>query len=238
MAVPVCRAAVSGRGRVFPVRGDLMDGPIRVLIVDDHPVIRRGLREIVTEDPDIVVGGEASSSGEAIRAVTGERYDVVLLDITMPGRNGLETLRDIKAVRPDLPVLMLSMHPEDQYALRALKSGAAGYLTKDSAPEELIGAIRKVTGGGRYITGSLAERLADEVGGGMDGKREPHELLSDREFLVLVEIARGKSISAIADDLSLSVKTISTYRTRILDKLGHSSTADLVRYALEHELIN
>lgn len=214
-----------------------MAGQINVLIVDDHPVIRRGLREIVTEDPQIIVGGEAASSGEALQALTSQSFDVVLLDITMPGRTGLEALRDIKAVRPHLPVLMLSMHPEDQYALRALKSGAAGYLTKDSAPEELIGAIRKVNRGGRYITGSLAERLADEVGSSMDGIRKPHELLSDREFLVLLEIARGKSISAIAHDLSLSVKTVSTYRTRILSKLGYTSTADLVRYALEHGLI-
>lgn len=211
--------------------------PIRVLIVDDHPVIRRGLREILSEEEGMEVGGEGSNAAEALRMVQSGPWDVVLLDITMPGRNGLEALRDIKAVRPELPVLMLSIHPEDQYAIRALKAGASGYLTKESAPEELVGAIRKVIRGGRYITVSLAERLADEVGGASDKSRKPHELLSDREFQVLVEIGRGKSITAIAEELSLSVKTVSTYRTRILEKLGGSGTADLVRYALEHQLI-
>lgn len=210
--------------------------PIRVLIVDDHPVIRRGLREILSEEEGLEVGGEGSTAAEALQLVQGQHWDVVLLDITMPGRNGLEALRDIKAFRPELPVLMLSIHPEDQYAIRALKAGAAGYLTKESAPEELVRAIRKVVRGGRYITASLAERLAEEVGAPADRSRLPHELLSDREFQVLLELVRGKSVTAIAQELSLSVKTVSTYRTRILEKFGAHSTAELVRYAVEHKL--
>lgn len=212
-----------------------MTAKLAILIVDDHPVIRRGLREILDEEPDLEVVMEASTAAEAVTAVQRHPLDVVLMDITMPGRNGLEGLRDIKAVRPDLPVLMLSMHPEDQYAIRSLKAGASGYLTKESAPEELVQAIHKVTEGGRYITASLAERLALEVGGGRS--QLPHESLSDREFHVLKELARGQSLTAIAEELSLSIKTVSTYRTRLLEKLGATSTADLVRYALEHKLL-
>lgn len=209
---------------------------IRVTVADDHPVIRRGLKEILSEQEDIVIAGEAASAAQVLELVRKEPCDVVLLDITMPGRSGLEALRDIRQEFPKLPVLMLSIHPEDQYALRSLKAGASGYLTKESAPEELLKAIHKVVQGGRYVSSSLAERLAVEFGG--QGGREPHELLSDREFEVLCMIGRGKPVSQIADEMSLSVKTVSTYRTRILEKLTLEHTADLIRYALEHHLVD
>ena len=207
---------------------------IRVLIVDDHPIIRRGLRDIVADEPGLEPAGEASTGAEALDAVRRQLPGCVLMDITMPGRTGLETLHDLKAEFPRLPVLMLSMHPEDQYALRALKGGADGYLTKESAPEELVGAIRKVVAGGRYVSASLAERLAAEIGG--HACKPPHEALSDREYQVLREIGRGKPVSQIAAEMSLSVKTVSTYRTRILEKMNLQHTADLIRYALENGL--
>jgi DNA-binding NarL/FixJ family response regulator len=210
---------------------------IRVLIADDHPVIRRGLRDILAESPGLVVGGEAANAAEAIAEARTGSYDVVLLDITMPGRSGIDALRDLKQDFPALPVLMLSIHPEDQYALRALKAGASGYLSKESAPEELVSAIQKVVAGGRYITASLAERLAVEFGGRAAGQA-PHEVLSDREYEVLCHIGRGKTVSQIAEEMSLSVKTISTYRTRILEKLGMEHTADLIRYAIEQKLVD
>jgi two-component system, NarL family, invasion response regulator UvrY len=207
---------------------------IRVLIADDHPLIRRGLREIVSEQNEMEVGGEAGNAPEVLDLVRKQQWDVVLLDITMPGRSGLEALRDIKIEKPELPVLMLSIHPEDQYALRALRAGASGYLTKESAPEELVRAIQKVVKGGKYVSVSLAERLADELGG---GGKAPHELLSDREYEVLCGLGRWKTVSQLADEMSLSVKTISTYRTRILEKLHLQTTADLIRYAQEHNLV-
>ena len=209
---------------------------IRVLITDDHPVIRRGLREILSERDDMEVGGEASNAAEALALVQKGKWDVVLMDITMPGRSGLDALRDIKELRPQLPVLLLSIHPEDQYALRALKAGASGYLTKESAPEELVNAILKVVAGGRYVSASFAERLAEEVGG--HGGRLPHETLSDREYEVLCHIGRGKSVSQIAQEMSLSVKTVSTYRTRLLEKLNLATTPEIMRYAIDHNLVD
>ena len=208
---------------------------IRVLIADDHPIIRRGLREIVSAEADLEVAGEAGNAVEALTALRGGGFDVVLMDITMPGRSGLEALKDIRVEFPALPVLMLSIHPEDQYAVRALKAGASGYLTKESAPEELVGAIQRVVRGGRYVSGALAERLAAEIGGA-ERPDEAHAALSDREFEVLVLIGRGRGVSQIAADLCLSVKTVSTYRTRILEKLGLESTADLIRYVIEKGL--
>ncbi|MBX7246343.1 MAG: response regulator transcription factor [Candidatus Sumerlaeaceae bacterium] len=207
---------------------------IRLLIADDHPVIRRGLKEILSEQSGMEVVAEASNAAEVLEQVRKHKLDVVLLDITMPGRSGIDALRDIKHEYPKLPVLMLSIHPEDQYAVRVLKNGASGYLTKESAPEELVNAIHKVVAGGRYVSASLAERLAVEIGG--DSTKEPHELLSDREYEVLVQIGKGKPVSQIADEMSLSVKTVSTYRTRILEKLGLENTADLIRYAIERNL--
>lgn len=207
---------------------------VRVLICDDHPMVRRGLREIVTEQTAMTVVGEASHAAEIVDLVRKTECDVVLLDITMPGRNGLEALKDIKLERPDMPVLMLSIHPEDQYAIRALKCGAAGYLTKESAPEELVRAIQKVVAGGRYVSASLAERLADQVGG--KAGATPHEQLSDREFEVLRQIGQWKTVSQIAGEMSLSVKTVSTYRTRILEKLNLKTTAELIKYVQENRL--
>ncbi len=209
---------------------------IRVLIADDHPLIRRGLRDILGQDTGMQVTAEAANAAEALQAVRRGGVDVVLMDITMPGRSGVDGLKDIKSEFPSIPVLMLSIHPEDQYALRVLKAGASGYLTKESAPEELVSAIQKVVSGGRYVSPSLAERLAAEIGGG--GGRPAHELLSDREYEVLCQIGRGKSVSQIAGEMSLSVKTVSTYRARILEKLGLEHTADLIRYAIEKGLVD
>jgi DNA-binding NarL/FixJ family response regulator len=206
---------------------------IRVFISDDHAVIRRGLSQIVNETQDIAITGEASGGQETLHEVLNNHYDVALLDITMPDLSGLDVLIELKQKKPELPVLMLSIHPEEQYAIRALKAGASGYLTKDSAPEELVAAIRKVAGGEKYIGYSLAERLADipEIGS------EPiHQRLSNREYQVLCLIANGKTAGQIAEGLSLSTKTISTYRSRILSKMKMTNNAELTRYAVEHQL--
>jgi len=208
---------------------------IRVFVADDHAVVRRGLVEILTEASDMIVAGEASTGREVLQAVWKHDYDALVLDISMPDGGGLEVLQQLQTLKPDLRVLILSMYPERQYAVRALKSGAAGYLTKESAPNELLAAIRQVASGGRYITPSLAEKLAAELGGEVE--KEPHQTLSDREYQVMILLAAGKSVSEIAEGLSLSVKTISTYRARILEKLGLSSTAEIIRYALARGLV-
>jgi DNA-binding NarL/FixJ family response regulator len=208
---------------------------IRVLVADDHAVVRRGVLQILGECPDVVAAGEASSGRETLQAVRKSDYDVLLLDIAMPEGGGLEVLKQLRSLKPGLRVLILSVYAEKQYALRALRAGAAGYLTKDSAPEELIAAVRLVARGGKYVTRSLAEQLADELRG--EGVREPHETLSDREFQVMRLLAAGKTVGEIAADLSLSVKTVSTYRARILEKLGLKSTAEIMRYSLEHGLV-
>jgi len=167
--------------------------------------------------------------------VRKEKWDVLVLDIGMPKRSGLEILQELRAIQPKLPVLILSVHPEDQYAIRVLKAGAAGYLSKDSALDELVDAIRKAVGGGRYVSASLAEKLALGLSGGLD--KLPHETLSDREMTVLLKMGAGMSVGEIADELALSVKTVSTYRTRILEKMGYKSNADLIRYVIEHQLL-
>jgi two-component system invasion response regulator UvrY len=208
---------------------------LRILIADDHPVFRRGLKQIIQETPDLVVAAEAANGREALlKAETGD-YDVVLLDITMPIKNGVDVLSQLKQERPALPILMLSMHPEEQYAVRALRAGASGYLNKESAPEELVAAIRKVSTGGKYVSSSLAERLASMVQ--EDGEPLPHETLSGREYQVMCLIAAGKTVSVAAQELSLSVKTVSTYRARILKKLSLRNTAELIRYATKNELV-
>lgn len=207
---------------------------IRVFIADDHAVVRRGMLQILEEAPDMVAAGEASTGGEALRALRQDDYDVLVLDISMPGGGGLEVLKQLQSLRPDLPVLILSVYSEKQYATRALRAGAAGYLTKDSAPDELVTAIRQVARGGKYITASLAATLADRLD---DSSRALHEALSDRELQVMRLLASGETITDIATSLSLSVKTVSTYRARILDKLALESTADIIRYALEHNLV-
>jgi two-component system, NarL family, invasion response regulator UvrY len=209
---------------------------IRILVADDHAVVREGVKQILADVVDIVVKDEAENGVVTIEKVAQNDYDLVLLDISMPGRSGLEILEDIKNRRPRLPVLILSMHPEEQYAVRALRAGASGYLTKSSAPQELIGAIRKVAGGGKYVTSSLAEKLADELEANTE--KRPHEKLSNREHQVMLMLAEGKSVSDIADELFLSVKTISTYRTRIMAKMGMKKNAELTLYAVHNKLIN
>lgn len=209
---------------------------IRILVADDHAVVRQGVKQILSEVSDMSIKDEAQNGSETLEKVLQHYYDVVLLDISMPGRSGLEILEDIKNHRPKLAVLILSMHPEEQYAIRALRAGASGYLTKASAPQELIGAIRKVAGGGKYVTSSLAEQLADELEG--DAEKNPHERLSNREHQVMLMLASGKSVSDIADELCLSVKTISTYRTRVMSKMGMKKNAELTLYAVHNKLIH
>ena len=208
---------------------------INILIADDHAIVKEGLKQIVSSEPDMEVTGEAHNSQGVLDLVRARNWDVVVLDINMPGRNGLEVLKELKQERPGLPVLVLSVHPEEQYGIRVLKAGAAGYMNKESAPEELVTAIRKVIRGGKYLTPTLAERLAFQVADGLEA--HPHEKLSDRELQVLCLIASGKTVSEIAGDLSLSVKTISTYRARILEKMSMKSSAELTRYALQNHLV-
>lgn len=207
---------------------------IRVLIADDHAVVRRGVKEIIADEFAGASVGEARESAEVLRLIREQQWDVVVLDISMPGGSGLDVLKAVKQCRPRLPVLVLSMHPEDQFAIRALRAGAAGYLTKESAAAELAGAIRKVFQGGRYVGASLAEKLAASLEAGAE--KPPLERLSDREYEVLRRIASGKTVSEIAEELSLSVKTISTYRARILEKMHFKTNAELTRYAVEHGL--
>jgi DNA-binding NarL/FixJ family response regulator len=208
---------------------------IRILVVDDHTIVRQGLKQILGEEKDMNVVEEASNGQEALQKIGKNEYDCVLLDISMPGRSGLEVLKDIKALRPKLPVLILSMHSEELYAIRALRAGASGYLTKASASEELIGAIRKVSAGRKYVSTSLAEKLAFELDA--DASKPPHETLSDREYQVMIMLASGKTVKEIADEVCLSVKTISTYRTRIMEKMNLKKNAELTLYAIQHHLI-
>jgi two-component system, NarL family, invasion response regulator UvrY len=209
---------------------------MRILIADDHAVFRRGLKETIGEAFQNVIFGEAKTALETLEGVRLHNWDIVILDISMPGKSGLDILNDLKRLRPKLPILLLSMHPEEQYARRALKSGAAGYLTKESVPEELKVAVRKIVAGGRYVSAALAERLAYDIGTGVDVPI--HELLSDREFQVLRMIASGKTVKQIADEIALSVKTVSTYRARILEKTGMKTTAELIRYAFQAQLVD
>jgi two-component system, NarL family, invasion response regulator UvrY len=208
---------------------------MKILITDDHAVVRQGLKQILLEEFTRAEFGEATNAQEAIERVWRENWDVVVLDITMPGRSGLEVLKEIKKSRPKLPVLVLSMHPEDQFAVRILKIGASGYMTKESAPNELVGAVKKVIAGGRYVSPALAEKMASYLA--VDVQTPPHERLSDREFLVLRLIASGKTPTAIAKELALSVKTISTYRMRILEKMSMSNNAELTHYAIQNQLV-
>ena len=208
---------------------------ISVLIADDHAVVRRGLRQILSEQPDIRVEGEAASADELLQQVRQRRYDVVILDITMPGRSGLDALKDLRETYPRLPVLVLSVHPEDQFAMRVLKAGGSGYMTKESAPEELLEAVRQVSAGGRYISTGFAGRMAALLG--RTGQAPGHEGLSDRELEVLLHVASGETVTQIGTRLGISVKTVSTYRARILEKLGLRTNAELTYYAIKHELI-
>jgi two-component system invasion response regulator UvrY len=208
---------------------------IKVLVADDHGIVRRGLRQILTESPDVMVGGEAATADEVMRYVLGEPWSVILLDLKLPGSSGLELLMRIRRERPQFAVLILTMYPEDQYAVRALKAGAAGFLTKETAPDKLVDAVRKVAAGGRYVSAELAETLASLLAG--EGNGAPHERLSDREFEVLKMLASGKTVSQVAEILSLSVKTVSTHRTRLLKKMSMTTNAELTHYALRNGLV-
>lgn len=208
---------------------------IRILIADDHAIVRRGIRQLLAEVPEITQIGEAQNAQEVSTLLRTQRWELVMLDLALPDKNGLEVLKDIKREYPKLPVLILSMHPEDLYALRLLKAGAVGYLTKESAPDELLTAIRKVLNGGRYISSQLAEQLVFDLN--TDSDRPLHESLSDREYQVLCLIASGKTISEVADHLAISVKTASTYRARILEKMRMRTNAELTHYAIQEKLI-
>lgn len=208
---------------------------IRVLIADDHAVVRRGLRQILQDEPGIAVDAEAANGDEALEAVRKRSFDVVVLDVSMPGRHGLEVLDEFRRLWPSLPVLILSVHPEDQLALRLLKAGAAGYLSKDSAPEELVKAIRRVAKGGKYLSANLADRMVARLQTPVS--EPPHESLSGREFEVLLALAGGERVKEIAARHDLSIKTVSTYRARILRKLGVQSNAELTLYAVRSGLI-
>jgi two-component system, NarL family, invasion response regulator UvrY len=208
---------------------------IRILIADDHTVVRRGLRQILLDAFPFAEIEEVADAEELFKKLIKDHWDVVISDISMPGRSGLEVLQQIKQDLPKIPVLILSVHPEDQYALRVLKAGASGYLNKDSAPEELVRAVNQLLLGKKYITSSIAEKLASQLD--QDTAKALHELLSDREFEVFKLLASGKSVSEIAQQFSLNVSTISTYRARIMDKMNLKTNADLTLYAIEHKLI-
>jgi DNA-binding NarL/FixJ family response regulator len=208
---------------------------IKVLIADDHAIVRRGLRQILAETADIVVAGEAATAPEVLQAVRAERWDAVILDVSLPGGSGMDLLGDIRRDRPSLPVLILTVYSEDQYAVRAIRAGAAGFLTKEAAPERLVEAVRKIASGGRYVSPEVAEKLASFVSA--NDHSPPHERLSNREFEILKMIASGKTVSQIADTLVLSVKTVSTHRTRMLKKMGMKTNAELTHYAVRNGLV-
>ncbi len=208
---------------------------IRIMIADDHPIVRSGLRQILEENPDMKVVAEHSNGAEALQWLRANKCDVVLLDISMPGKSGIDVLKQIQEEKPKLPVLIISIYPEDQYAVRLIKAGAAGFLTKESAPEVVVEAVRHVSSGKRYISTAVAEMLANEFGA-QTGKL-PHETLSDREYQIFLMFASAKTNAEIADVLALSVKTISTYRSRILEKMHLRNNAELMRYAVEKHLM-
>jgi len=208
---------------------------IRALVADDHAVVRRGLKDLLAESGDIVVEGEAGNGRELLERVHERTWDVVVLDINLPDRSGLDLLVDLKRLRPDMPVLILTICAEEQFAVRALRAGASGYVTKESAPEELVQAVRKVVAKGRYVSPGVAERLAHWVDSGAE--KQLHETLSTREFQIFRLLASGRSVSAAAEEVCLSVKTVSTYRTRILEKMNLKTNADLTLYAVRNHLI-
>ncbi len=209
---------------------------IKIVIADDHEIVRAGLKQIISDDEDMEVIGESNNGENLIELVKKNDYDVVLLDLKMSGISGIDVIKHIKAIKPDLPIIVLSMHAEDQYAVRTIKAGASGYLTKETAAENLISAVRRVVGGGKYISPTLAETLADSVAGG--GVDLPHEKLTDREFQVMCMIASGKTVTDIGSILFLSVKTISTYRQRILEKMNLKNNSELTHYAIKNNLLD
>lgn len=214
----------------------IMTEKTKVLIADDHAIVRQGLRQILSETDDLLVTGEASDGNEALHLARNQEWGVCLLDVSMPNKNGIDTLKQLKKEFPKLPVLILSMHPEEQYAVRALKAGASGYLTKQSAPEQLVTAIRQVAKGKKYLSPAVAQQLAEAISD--DSEKPPHKRITDREYQVLVLIASGRTLTQIAEKLNLGVATVSTYRARLLEKMGLKSTAELIRYGIEHELID
>lgn len=209
---------------------------IKILIADDHAIVREGLKQIVAEEVDMIVAGEAETGEQLIRLIDKDNWHIVILDINMPDRNGLEILKDIKARYPMLPVLILSMFSEEQYGIRAIKAGASGYLKKVSAPDELVKAIRKIVSGRKYITETLAEKLAENLGETKTALL--HEKLSDREFEIMCSIAQGKTAEEIADELAISINTFYTYRNRILEKLSMKSNVEITQYAIRNKLID
>jgi len=209
---------------------------IRIVLADDHQIVRRGLKQLLGEEADFAVVGEAADGNETLRLVRETGFDVLVLDLSMPGRSGIELIKLIRAEKPKLPIVVLTMHQEEQYAVRAIKSGARGYLTKESAPELLVSAIRKVAGGGAFITPAVAEHMAMDFGAAED--EAPHKQLSDREYQIFEMLVAGKAVTAIADALNVSVKTVSTHKARILQKMRMESTADLIHYAIEHSLVD
>lgn len=207
----------------------------QILVADDHSIVREGVRSLVEAQPDLEVAGEATSVPEVLDLVREAEADLLVLDLGMPGGEGLETMRRIRASAPDLPIVILSIHPEDQLAARMLEAGANGYVHKEAASESLVTAIRRVLRGKRYVSPDMASKLASDLSG--DATDEPHEALSDREFQVLCLLGAGRSVGGIADELSLSAKTVSTYKSRLLDKMEMETTAELIRYAVEHDLV-
>jgi two-component system, NarL family, invasion response regulator UvrY len=208
---------------------------IRLLVVDDHPIVRQGVRHILSGAPDVAIIDEALNGADALTKARNQEWDAILLDLSMPGSDGLEVLKQLRREHPHLPILILSTYPEDQFALRAIRAGASGYLTKDSAPDQLATAIRQVVGGGLYLSPWLAERLAREVAGGPP--KPPHERLSDREYQVMLRIASGKTTKEIASELCLSGKTVSTYRHRLTKKIGLTSESELTAYVFRNRLL-
>jgi two-component system invasion response regulator UvrY len=209
---------------------------INILIADDHAIVRDGLKQILARTGDLVAGGEAKNGQEVLRLVREGKWDLLLTDMSMPGRSGIDLIKQVKSEQPKLPILVLSMHQEHQYAVRAIRAGASGYLNKDSASELLVSAIRKVVSGGVFVSEIAAELLARETMGGPDVA--PHTLLSDREFQVFSMIVQGKTVTEIAAELSLSVKTVSTHKVHVLEKMNFTNQAELVRYAMEHRLLD
>jgi DNA-binding NarL/FixJ family response regulator len=209
---------------------------IRVVVADDHPIVREGLKQLLSAAGDLAVVGEAQNGQEVIERVRTTEFDVLLLDMSMPGKSGIELIKQVHAEKPKLRILVLSMHEEEQYAVRAIKAGAAGYLTKESATAQLVSAIRKVAGGGAFITDSVAQQLA--LGAMPQTEGPPHRALSDREFQVFRELVSGKAVSDIAAQLNLSVKTVSTHKARIMQKMNMSNPAELIRYAIQHRLVD
>ncbi len=209
---------------------------MKILIADDHELIREGLKKVLQKEADLQVIGEAVNSAELFEQLNKKETDIIILDISMPGRSGLDSIAELKGIYPNIKILVLSMHPEERFAVRALKAGASGYMTKESAAHELVNAVRKIHGGGKYISSSLAEYLATEIS--MENNKQLHENLSNREYEIMILIGLGKSVGDIAEKLSLSVNTVTSYRSRIMEKMNMKTNAEIIRYAIKHQLVD